>query len=314
MRRVFDLAWLALLVFMAATWPLMPDLVGAPHRALPRDQHMALMLALAVFSPWLATRGTLLLARHAPGLVNLPYRDHWLAPERRQQTLDELGRRLAVLGLGLVLLFAGLHYQELQRAQPGWPAVPALAWTAGAVSLGLGFACWMLALMRRFGRLPPVSAAAPARRRSRSRDLVWREVQLLWPLFAVLLPVMTGLWVFTGGARHDAAWLLPLAPTLLLLVLGRMVTEVYGDRLLWRFGWLPWPRWQVDLDDVVSVEPARSRWTEGWGLRFTADGMLYNASGTQAVRLVLRDGRRLRLGSQMPRDLMQTLQGRIAGG
>ncbi len=312
MRRVFDIAWLALLVFMAATWPLMPALVGAPHKALPRDQHMVLMLALAVFSPWLTTRGALLVARHAPGLLNLPYRDHWLAPERLQQTLDDLGRRLAVLGLGLVLLFAALHYQELQRAQPGWPAVPDAAWTAGAVLLGLGFAGWVLALKRRFGRLPPVSSAAPARRRSRSRDLVWREVQPLWPLLAVLLPVMAGLWLFTG-APHDEGWLLPLAPALLLLVLGRMVTEVYGDRLVWRFGWLPWPRWQLDLDDVVSVELARSRWTEGWGLRFTADGMLYNASGTQAVRLVLRDGRRLRLGSQVPDELVRALQGRIAG-
>ncbi|MFN3302683.1 MAG: hypothetical protein ACK44A_03080 [Roseateles sp.] len=313
MRRVFDLAWLALLVFMAATWPLMPALVGAPHKALPRDQHMALMFALAVFSPWLTTRGTLLLARHAPGLVNLPYRDHWLAPERLPQTLDDLGQRLAVLGLGLVLLFAGLHYQELQRAQPGWPAVPPATWTAGAVSLGLGFAWWMLALLHRFSRLPPVTTAAPTHRRSRSRDLVWREVQPLWPLLIVLL-LPAGLWPLADGAHRDAAWLLPFAPALLALALGRMVTEVYGDRLVWRFGWLPWPRWQVDVDDVISVEPARSRWTEGWGLRFTAEGMLYNASGTQAVRLALRDGRRLRLGSRVPRELIKALQGRIAGG
>jgi hypothetical protein len=172
----------------------------------------------------------------------------------------------------------------------------------------------MLALMRRFGRLPPVTTAMPARRRSRSSDLVWRETQPLWPLLAVLLPVMAGLWLFTDGAGHEEDWLLPLAPALLLVALGRMVTEVYGDRLVWRFGWLPWPRWQVALDDVVSVAPGRSHWTEGWGLRFTADGMLYNASGTQAVRLVLRDGRRLRLGSQVPGELVRALQGRIAGG
>ncbi|HEY0955416.1 MAG TPA: hypothetical protein VGE36_11705 [Roseateles sp.] len=312
MRRVLDLAWLALLAFMAATWPLMPDLVGAPHKALPRDQHMAVMLAVAVFSVWMTTRGALLLARHAPGLVNLPHRDHWLAPEHREQTLADLSERVAVLGLGLVLLFAGLHYQALQRAQPGWPQVPDAAWTAGAIGLGLSLALWLLALMRRFGRLPPVTTARPARRVSRSRDLVWREVQPMWPLLVVLLPLAAGLWLF-GANRSDEAWLLPALPALLAVGLGRMVTEVHGDRITWRFGWLPWPRWRVDLDEVVAVEAARSRWTEGWGLRITGEGMLYNASGTKAVRLMLRDGRRLRVGTQQPHALLQALKGRIGG-
>jgi hypothetical protein len=311
MRRVFDLAWLALLGFMAGTWGLMPDLVGAPHKALPRDRHMVLTLAMAVLCPWLATRGALLIARHAPGLLNLPHRDHWLAPERREQTFADLGARLSTLGLGLVLLFAGLHYQELQRAQPGWPQVPQAAWAAGAAALALGFGCWMLALLRHFGRLPAVSVARPPRRRSRSHDLIWREVQPMWPLLVVLLPLAAGLWAFGQMPQRTEAWLLPVVPVVLAMALGRLVTEVHGDRLVWRFGWLPWPRWQVELDDIVAVETARTRWIEGWGLRFTGEGMLYNASGTQAVRLTLRNGRRLRLGSQKSQHLVQVLQRRI---
>lgn len=314
MRRVFDLAWAALLVLLAATWPWMPEMVGEAHKALPRDRHMGLMLALAVFSPWLATRGALLLARRATDLVNLPHRDHWMAPERRDETLADLGERLAALGLGIVLLLAGLHYEELQRANPAWPQVPGAVWWAGAAALALGFACWVRAMMRRFGRLPPVAAAPPARRSSRNRDLVWREAQTCWPLLLVLLPLVAGLGLFASTEHRAAAGLLPVLPLALLPVLGRMVTEVYGDRLVWRFGWLPWPRWQVALDDIVTVETARSRWIEGWGLRFTSDGMLYNASGTQAVRLLLRDGRRLRLGSQAPDELQRVLRRRVANG
>ncbi|MDR7331627.1 hypothetical protein [Roseateles asaccharophilus] len=315
MRLVFNLAWLALLVFLVSTWPLMPDLVGAPHKALPRDQHMAVMLVVALLCPWMATYGALLLARRAPGLVNLPYRDHWLAPAHREQTLTDMGGRLAVLGLGLLALFAGLHYRELQRAQPHWPQVPPEVWTAGAVAQGLAFAVWLLALMRRFNRLPAVASPPPVRHGSRSTDLVWRESQLMWPLLAVLLPVSVGVGIALSAspARGQGLWMLAALPALLVLVFGRMVTEVHGDRLVWRFGWLPWPRWQVDLDDIVAVEPARSRWIEGWGIRFASDGMLYNASGTQAVRLALRDGRRLRLGSHEPRELIRSLQGRIAG-
>ena len=61
----------------------------------------------------------------------------------------------------------------------------------------------------------------------------------------------------------------------------------------------------------MAVEPARSRWVEGWGIRFTGEGMLYNSSGTHAVRLTLRDGRRLRLGSQHPHRLAQVLASRL---
>lgn len=315
MRWVFNIAWLALLAFLATTWPLLPDVVGSPRFMLPRDHYMAWMLTLSIVGPWLTTYGSLLTARHWPRLINLPYRDHWLAPPHREQTLADLGGRLAALGLGLLVLFAGLHYHALQRAQPHWPQVPADVWTAGSVLQGLGLAVWLLALMRRFNRLPVVAAPRPARQGSRSTDLVWRETQLMWPLLAVLLPVSVGLTLAVTHAQASAgqAWMPAILPMLLVLVFGRMTTEVHGDRLCWRFGWLPWPRWRVDLDDIIAVDAAQSRWTEGWGIRFTSDGMLYNASGTQAVRLTLRDGRHVRLGCQEPRLLIGALQARISG-
>lgn len=312
MRRAFVIAWLALLAVMAATWPLMPEVVGAPHKALPRDQHMALMLAVAAFCPWLTVFGGLMLARRAPGAVNLPNRDYWLAAERRDATFSDLGERLAQLGLGLLLLFAGLHAREMLRAQPDWPQLPDAVWTACGAALGLAFAPWLIALRRRFGRIAPVTTPRPVRRGSRSRDLVWREVQPIWSLLLVM-PVAALLGLLGSRSGHVAGWLAPAIVTAALLGFSRLVTEVHGDRLVWRFGWLPWPRWQLDLDDVVAVEPATTRWIDGWGMRVTAEGMLYNASGTQAVRLTLRDGRRLRLGSRAPRDLLKALQGRIGG-
>ena len=90
MRRAFDLAWLALLVLLGATWTWMPEQVGAPGKALPREAYMALMLTLGVFSPWLATRGVVMLARLAPGSLSLPHKAYWLAPERSEQTWERL--------------------------------------------------------------------------------------------------------------------------------------------------------------------------------------------------------------------------------
>lgn len=311
MRRVVDLAWLALLAGMLATWHWLPDRVGSPHEALPRQQYMALMLGMTVVLPWLLMRGALLLARHAPALVNLPNKDYWLAPERREPTLAQLEERLAVLSLGLTLLFAGLHVRVLLQARPDWPQLPDAAWMAGGVALGIGLLAWTLAFMRHFGRREPVAAPRPPRRRSRNDELVWRESQPMWLMY----PILAGTMLFALKIHESAHASAPVLPwtvcALIALLLGRLVTEVRGDSLRWHYGWLGWPRWRVDLDDIVAIEPARSSWIEGWGIRSTGEGMLYNSSGTHAVRLTLRDGRRLRLGSQHAQHLVQALNGRI---
>lgn len=315
MRWIFDLAWVGLLAFMGFTWALMPEMVGSPNKALPRDAHMALMLAVAVFCPWLATRGAALLARHYPAGLNIPNKAFWMAPERREQTLDELLRRSFPLGLLLLLLFAGLHYREVQKAQASWPAVPPAGWIAGAALLSANFTAWVVTTMSHFKAVPvPVaSAGSPRFDSSRSGELVWRESQPMWGLIFLVPAVELLIGALTtsthlAGPLITAALLLQLP----LLFFGRLVTEVRGNSLQWRFGWLGWPRWHRDLDDIAAVEAASSRPLEGWGIRITGEGMLYNSHGLQAVRITLRNGRRLRLGTQEPQRLIQALQPRIA--
>lgn len=323
MRWIFDIAWLALLVFMGATWRLMPEVVGAGHKALPRDQHMLLMMGVALWCPWLATRGALWLARAYPAGLNLPNKDFWLMPERREATLAWLREQCFLLGLGVLLVFATLHYTSLQPAQPGWPALPAALLMAGGAALVLGFAAWVIRLHRRFAFLPAADGASEPDQRlrvsgSRSDELVWRELQPLWALLlmvpgvAVLLAVMAVTGPVPRAGVLSAAVPLLCVLGALLLVFGRLVIEVRGDALVWRFGWLGWPRWRVPLSDIVAAEPARSSVLEGWGIRFTREGMLYNAHGRQAVRLTLRSGRRLRLGTREPQRLLQALTPRIA--
>ena len=321
MRWIFDLAWLALLVFMAATWRLMPEVVGDAHKALPRDQHMALMMGVTLWCPWLATRGAIGLARAFPSGLNIPNKAFWLAAEWRETTLAWLREQCFALGLGVVLVLATLHYISLQPAMPGWPALPGPLLVVGGSALAAGLAAWGIRLHRHFSVLPvPVpQRPTPRSQSSRTDELVWREVQPMWTLLILLPVVALGLvgvpWVQTGRLTLGsglASTLLPLF-AMLWLGLGRLVTEVRGDALVWRFGWLGWPRWRVPLDQIAAVEAAHSTVLEGWGIRFTREGMLYNAHGRQAVRLTLRSGRQLRLGTREAQRLMQALRPRIAG-
>lgn len=315
-RGPFYLLWLLQLVFIAMAAPWLPEQVGDPGKTMSRSGFVALMLAMSVYVPWQCTEGVVWLARRLPpALINLPNKDYWLAPERREATLRLLGDHMRWLGLMLLLLFAGLYGQALLTAQPTWPQVSPQGWLLGAGLLAAAFLAWVVALNVRLQKLDlqTVDAAHAAVRRqpmsSRNDELVWREVQLVWGLWGIM-PSAAALLVWQLSPGGLALGLLLLLP---LLGLGRLLTEVRGDALVWRFGWLGWPRWRVPLDQIVAVEAAHSTVLEGWGIRFTREGMLYNAHGRQAVRLTLRSGRQLRLGTRETQRLLQALRPRIAG-
>lgn len=155
------------------------------------------------------------------------------------------------------------------------------------------------------------------RHASKHEEWIWRESQPMWLLFALLLPIALGgltlSWSGTGDRPlpvSAAAWICA-AHLLALLLLGRLVTEVRSDRLVWHFGWLAWPRWQLRFEEIEHVELTRNRALEGLGIRFTSSGRLYNAHGLSALRLTLRDGRQLRLGTQQGQRLLQALEPRL---
>lgn len=137
---------------------------------------------------------------------------------------------------------------------------------------------------------------------------------LLW----IVLPCVM---VVAGVAVHDqggpqAWWVfggVSLFQLVLLLMLGRLTIELDETQIRWRFGVFGWPRWQIDLADIVDVRPVRTRFIDGWGIRRTREGWLYNASGFDAVRLQLRDGRVVRLGSDEPQRLLAFIEARLPG-
>lgn len=145
----------------------------------------------------------------------------------------------------------------------------------------------------------------------------YERTQVLWLLW-VLLPataLATGMVVwFDAGASLVGGLTVALIVAVeaaLLLVFGRFTVAVGDGQVAWRFGVFGRPRWQLPLAEVQRVEVARSTWVEGWGIRRTREGMLYNASGSGAVRLHLKDGRRIRLGSDEPERLAAFIAARL---
>lgn len=148
-RRLFYIAWPLTALCMVATLPWMPAQVGDPGKQASREVFLGTMLfsvALAglccgAFVNWLGcTR---------PQQISLPHRDHWLAPERHEASLDRLGEHLSSQGLMILVLMGGIHAFALFQGQPDWSRPPLLAWQLGGAGLGLGFGvwCWQVYLL-----------------------------------------------------------------------------------------------------------------------------------------------------------------------
>lgn len=148
------------------------------------------------------------------------------------------------------------------------------------------------------------------------RHPVYERAQSLVALWFILPTTLTVASVSVMRAGGDDALvalvILCAVHAGLLAVFGRLLVQLDSQALEWRFGWLPWPHWRVPLDQIVNVEVVRTRWHEGWGIRFTSQGRLYNAHGLGAVQLQLRDGRRVRLGSPEPERLAGFVRARLA--
>jgi hypothetical protein len=101
-------------------------------------------------------------------------------------------------------------------------------------------------------------------------------------------------------------------PSVLVLGVLRMTTEVTPLSCRVWFGWIPTYRHSVPISSITRVEVVTYRPLAdcgGWGIRRGRDGeRVLNARGNRGVRLILSDGSRLLIGSQRPEELAQALE------
>ena len=68
------------------------------------------------------------------------------------------------------------------------------------------------------------------------------------------------------------------------------------------------------LSDIESCSVVRNRWWYGWGIRKIHRGWLFNVSGLDAVELMMRNGRKHRIGTDDPDGLCRSIQGKLGEG
>ncbi len=129
---------------------------GEANGWMSRQVYLVFMAFFGMIFPMIAPLAGLLIGRLPMSVINLPNKEYWLAPERREGTTAFLVSqllRLAVLELGLVIVLHQLVV-EANRQQP--PRMSNMVWAVLAVFL-VFMAGWIWSLVRHF-RLPEEKA------------------------------------------------------------------------------------------------------------------------------------------------------------
>ena len=139
---------------------------------------------------------------------------------------------------------------------------------------------------------------------------MYRHTQIGYLTLIVIIVAALGIAVSLLNEARPVTLGVAALLVIIAVLFSSLTVEVGGEELRFHFGPGFW-RKRVALSEVAAATPTQSSWWEGWGIRFTPRGMLYNVSGTNAVEIELRSGRRFRIGTDEPEALVQALQSAI---
>ncbi|HEY3256250.1 MAG TPA: hypothetical protein VGJ91_19965 [Polyangiaceae bacterium] len=138
-------------------------------------------------------------------------------------------------------------------------------------------------------------------------NVSYRHTQVGYLLIGLLLAGAIGISasVVFGNGPHALVFAVALLG-LCLLLFPTLTAVVQGDTLCCFFG-LGLIRRQIPVREILSVSVVRNPWRYGWGLRSIPGGWLWNVSGSDAVELRLRDGKRFRIGTDQANVLREAI-------
>lgn len=127
---------------------------GAANGFMSRDFYTWFMLAFVVGLPLLLAYLPAFAFRRPAARINLPNATYWLAPERRQETIDFICRHLARFGILLVLLLCYSHWLVIEANLQVPPKLSSPRFNGGLLLFVTLSLVWAGILLGRFFRVP----------------------------------------------------------------------------------------------------------------------------------------------------------------
>ena len=136
---------------------------------------------------------------------------------------------------------------------------------------------------------------------------MYRHTQIGYLTLIVVLIAALGIAVSLPSEVRPVSLGVAALLVIIAVLFSTLTVEVGDGELEFHFGPGFWHK-RVALSEIAAANPTQSSWWEGWGIRFTFRGMLYNVSGTDAVEIELRSGRSFRIGTDEPEALVQAIR------
>jgi len=135
-----------------------------------------------------------------------------------------------------------------------------------------------------------------------------------WGFFSIVTLLVCAVVVISVTTSGDGPSTMSMVATagfmvvLLVVVLAfsRLEVTVTGGRVVAAF-LFGRPRREIELGDVTAVREVRNSWIQGWGIRKTSAGWMYNVWGLDAVELELTSGEVFRIGTDDSGNLFAVL-------
>lgn len=149
------------------------------------------------------------------------------------------------------------------------------------------------------------------------RDTI-KEVQRidsLWPLLilAVTLVFNWILYFRLHESNLDFFYISVSTATLLsgILVMTKLTTRIDKDGIYFRLfpfqlrsRRIPWRK--IESIEVRKYSPIKE--FGGWGLRWSRNGKAYSVRGSEGIQLILKDKKRILIGTQMPEEVKEVVK------
>jgi hypothetical protein len=94
----------------------------------------------------------------------------------------------------------------------------------------------------------------------------------------------------------------------LFLAFDGLTIRIVGKELRWAFGVFGFPRGRIALARIAEASATRTTFLDGWGIRLTRRGWLFNVSGCEAVLIRKTDGKTFLLGTDEPHKLVAAIE------
>ena len=117
---------------------------------------------------------------------------------------------------------------------------------------------------------------------------------ILIVIYSIVLAIVTYYMLLSGFDR--IALLVIGIMAVVLLLFATLTVEIDEEFLKIRFG-IGLVRKKFALSEIKSCKIVKNPWYYGWGIHLTPRGWLYNVSGFDALEIIMKSGKKYRIGT-----------------